>query len=124
MEGLCILQSEDKNVQRLIKRLNRFQGELLTFIDYPEVEYHNNRAERALRPMVVSRKISYGSQTEEGARTTCIMMSIFMTCQIRGIDFREFIEDALTERVKQSALIRRLLGISPSVICMAERSPP
>ena len=124
LEELCILQSEDKNVQRLIKRLNRFQGELLTFIDYPEVEYHNNRAERALRPMVVSRKISYGSQTEEGARTTCIMMSIFMTCQIRGIDFREFIEDALTERVKQAALIRRLLGISPSVICMAERAPP
>ena len=120
LEGLCILQSEDANARRLIKRLNRFKGEILTFISYPEVEYHNNRAERMLRPLVVSRKISYGSQTEESARATCIMMSILMTCQIRGIDFGEFIRDAVTERVKQSVLIRRLLGISPP----AERAPP
>ena len=109
LDGLCKLESEDENAARLIKRLNRFKGELLTFADYP-VEYHNNRAERALRPLVVTRKISYGSQTEEGARTTCIMMSILQTCQLRGIDFGELIRDAITGRVSEKRLIRRLLG--------------
>ncbi len=66
--------------------------------------------------MVVSRKISYGSQTEKGAKATCIMMSILQTCQLRGVDFRELIRDAITGRVPEWQLIRRLLGIS--------RSPP
>lgn len=122
LDGLCELESEDENATRLIKRLNRFKGELLTFADYP-VECHNNRAERALRPLVVTRKISYGSQTEEGAKTTCIMMSILQTCQLRGIDFTQFIRDAITGRVSEKRLIRRLLGnkreeVEPS------RSPP
>ena len=109
LDGLCKLESEDENAARLIKRLERFKGELLTFADYP-VEYHNNRAERALRPLVVTRKISYGSQTEQGAKTTCIMMSILQTCQLRGIDFTQFIRDAITGRVSEKRLIRRLLG--------------
>jgi transposase len=123
LDGLCELQSEDENAARLIKRLDRFKGEILTFADYP-VEYHNNRAERALRPLVVTRKISYGSQTEEGARTTCIMMSILQTCQIRGIDFGQFIRDAITGRVSEKRLIRRLLGNKREEEIEPSRSPP
>lgn len=123
LEGLCKLQSEDENAARLIKRLERFKGELLTFADYP-VEYHNNRAERALRPLVVTRKISYGSQTEEGARTTCIMMSILQTCRMRGIDFAQFIRDAITGRVSEKRLIRRLLGNKREEEFDPSRSPP
>lgn len=123
LDGLCKLETEDENAVRLIKRLDRFKGEILTFADHSGVEYHNNRAERALRPLVVTRKISYGSQTEEGAKTTCIMMSILQTCQMRGIDFTQFIRDAITGRVSEKRLIRRLLGnkreeVEPS------RSPP
>ena len=124
LDGLCNLESEDENAARLIKRLNRFKGEILTFADYSSVEYHNNRAERALRPLVVTRKISYGSQTEQGARTTCIMMSILQTCQIRGIDFAQFIRDAITGRVSERKLIRRLLGNKREEDIEPSRSPP
>lgn len=43
----------------------------------------NNRAERELRPTVIARKVSFGSQSDKGARTRSILMSILQTAQKR-----------------------------------------
>lgn len=43
----------------------------------------NNRAERELRPTVIARKVSFGSQSEEGAATRSILMSIIHTAAKR-----------------------------------------
>lgn len=44
----------------------------------------NNRAERELRPLVIARKISFGSQSEKGARTREVLMSVLHTLRKRG----------------------------------------
>ena len=44
----------------------------------------NNLAERALRPLVIARKISFGSQSEKGLRTREILMSILGTLAKRA----------------------------------------
>lgn len=44
---------------------------------------NNNRAERELRPTVIARKVSFGSQSEEGAATRSILMSIIYTASKR-----------------------------------------
>lgn len=44
----------------------------------------NNRSERELRPLVIARKISFGSQSEAGARTREVLMSILHTMRKRG----------------------------------------
>jgi transposase len=41
------------------------------------VPAENNRAERELRPTVIARKVSFGSQSEKGAQTRSILMTIF-----------------------------------------------
>ena len=56
------------------------------FIDNPERLYHwvedrrvpaeNNFAERELRPTVIARKVSFGSQSEAGAKSREILMSV------------------------------------------------
>ena len=46
----------------------------------------NNRAERELRPLVIARKISFGSQSEQGARTREILMSVLHTLRKRTND--------------------------------------
>jgi len=46
----------------------------------------NNRAERELRPLVIARKISFGSQSEQGARTREILMSVLLTLRKRTAD--------------------------------------
>ncbi len=46
----------------------------------------NNRAERELRPLVIARKISFGSQSEQGALTREILMSVLHTLRKRTQD--------------------------------------
>jgi len=46
----------------------------------------NNRAERELRPLVIARKLSFGSQSEAGARTREVLMSVLHTLRKRNAD--------------------------------------
>lgn len=71
--------------QTLRKRIVKFHDEMMKFVDTPGVEWHNNRAERHLRPLVVSRKMSFGSDTPEGAGRTCVLHSIVETCRLQNI---------------------------------------
>jgi transposase len=46
----------------------------------------NNLAERELRPLVIARKISFGSQSDEGAKTREVLMTIVHTLRKRVKD--------------------------------------
>lgn len=46
----------------------------------------NNRAERELRPTVIARKVSFGSQSDAGAKTREVMMSVVHTLAKRVAD--------------------------------------
>lgn len=48
-----------------------------------DIPADNNKAERELRPTVIARKVSFGSQSEEGAKTRSILMSIIHTASKR-----------------------------------------
>lgn len=47
------------------------------------VPAENNRAERELRPSVIARKVSFGSQSEAGARTREVLMTLLATLRKR-----------------------------------------
>jgi transposase len=52
----------------------------------PAVPAENNFAERELRPLVVARKISFGSQSKKGAATREVLMSVLHTLRKRTAD--------------------------------------
>lgn len=52
----------------------------------PRIPAENNRAERELRPLVIARKISFGSQSDAGAATRETLMSVLLTLQKRSSD--------------------------------------
>lgn len=54
---------------------------LWTFATVPGVEPTNNAAERAIRPAVLWRKQSLGTQTDAGNRFVARMLSVATTCQ-------------------------------------------
>lgn len=60
---------------------------------YFDVEATNNRAERAIRPAVIARKVSCGNRTERGASTWQILVSLATTAQQCG---REFLDELTT----------------------------
>jgi transposase len=57
---------------------------LFEFVVNPEVDGTNNRAERALRPMIVARKIFGGDRSRRGARVFEILASVVQTLRLRG----------------------------------------
>ncbi len=64
------------------------QGErLITALKYENAPLTNNHAEKQIRPMVVTRKISGGSQSNEGAATHAVNMSIVQTISLKGKNF-------------------------------------
>ena len=77
-----------KHCNRMRKRLVRERDHLFAFLETDDVEYHNNRAERAIiRPYVILRKNSNGSRSKKGADAIAALMSIKQTCKARGDDF-------------------------------------
>ncbi len=67
------------DVERLAKRLLRHQHELTRFLHDRKLEGTNNRAERALRPAVVLRKITGGNRSEAGAAAWAKLASLLAT---------------------------------------------
>ncbi len=56
----------------------------------------NNLAERDLRPTVIARKVSFGSQSEEGAKTRGILMTVLHTLKKQfPADYQKRLKDAL-----------------------------
>ncbi len=70
----------------------------------------NNLAERELRQLVIARKISFGSQSDAGALTREILMSVLLTLKKRGKDPVKALTAALdTLAVHPTADVYRLL---------------
>jgi len=70
----------------LAKRLLRHQDELFQFVRKPGVPADNNFAERALRPLVIMRKISGGSRSPKGSKTRFTLFSLVSTWAARGLN--------------------------------------
>jgi len=89
---------EDGEAKRMSRRLKKHINSLFTFLEY-DVDFSNNRAERALRPCVVTRKISYGSRSKKGASDFATLKSITETCKLTDKDFFEYGKNYLIERI-------------------------
>ena len=62
------------------------RGNLLRFLDDPSIEPTNNRAERALRPAVIARKVSHCSKSVEGADAFSAFTSVIRSLARNGGD--------------------------------------
>ncbi len=78
---------------------------VFTFLLDPSIEATNWRAEQALRPAVVTRKVCGGNRTWRGARTQQVLASILRTIQQRLLDSRITIGAMLRTR-KPTALLQ------------------
>jgi transposase len=71
---------------RLAKHLLHEQPWLFTFLYCPGLDATNNVGERAMRGMVMARKVWGGNRTWEGARTQQVLGSVLRTCWQQGKD--------------------------------------
>jgi transposase len=72
--------------QRLARHLDHERPWMFTFLYCPGLDATNNTAERAIRGMVIARKVWGGNRTWQGARTQQILVSVLRTCWQQGKD--------------------------------------
>jgi transposase len=108
LEDLKLANPTHRVLRRLVKRLERHKDELLTFLDYPVIDYHNNHAERQIRPNVLLRKIVFGNRSEKGVTNHNVLMSIIQTAHLKKLDplkvLREFMDRYDNPRAALSAI--------------------
>jgi hypothetical protein len=84
--ALCQAPPSEAPQAVLCARIVRYRADLFTFVADPAVPPTNNAAERALRPLVVARKISGGTRSERGSATRMVLQSLVATWELRGLD--------------------------------------
>jgi len=70
----------------LCARMDKHLGELFVFVEEPDVPPTNNAAERSLRHLVTSRKISGGTRSAQGTETKMTLATLFGTWRAQGLD--------------------------------------
>ena len=86
--GLHDAAREGKALRSL---LNHREG-LCVFLDRPWTPLDNNFAERLLRGPAIGRRLSFGSDSETGARLTAVMYSVIGTLALNGIDILRWLQ--------------------------------
>ena len=69
-----------------LRSLLNHRAGLSVFLDKPGVPMDNNRSERLLRGAAIGRRLSFGSDSEAGARFTATMYSTVGTLALNGVD--------------------------------------
>jgi hypothetical protein len=68
---------------------------LWLFVAVKGLEPTNNAAERAIRPAVLWRKNSFGSQSEEGSIFVARMLTVVTTLRSQNRNVLDFLTDAI-----------------------------
>ena len=86
--ALCqpFLDDPSATPSRLCRRIERHIKELFVFVAEPAVPGDNNAAERSLRHLVISRKISGGTRSELGTDSKMTLASLFGTWRVQGLN--------------------------------------
>lgn len=71
------------------------RARLWTFLDVDGVEPTNNLSERALRPAVIWRKLSFGTQSAQGSRFVETILTVVETCHRQSRNSFEYLTAAM-----------------------------
>lgn len=103
-DKLFSIKTEYDELDKRIALTKDKKQELLRVLAFPEIPIHNNPAELALREIVVKRKISSGTRSDDGKIAWENMMSILDTCRKLGINFFNYIFDIFSNKCSMPKL--------------------
>jgi transposase len=86
--------------RQFARNLLKRRPALSTFSHIDGVEPTNNHAERGLRSAVIYRKLSLGSQSERGERSTERLLSASITCRLRNQSLFAYLTQVITAHAR------------------------
>lgn len=87
--------AQKEGAPEIFENLRKREAALWTFAYVEDVEPTNNRAERAVRPAVIKRKLSFGTQSADGSRFIERMLTVSQTLRRQGRSVLDFLLDSL-----------------------------
>jgi transposase len=99
--SLAQMESAHPAIKRWAAFFIESAARLYCWVEKRAVPAENNRAERELRPTVIARKVSFGSQAEEGAKTREVLMSLIQTLKKREANPRQKFKEML-DKISQN----------------------
>ena len=85
------IKYNSKNGKALFDRFNKARNALFTFLNYDNVPWNNNNAEHSFKHLAIYRRQTNGLHTENRIEDYLILLSLFKTCEFRGINFLKFL---------------------------------
>jgi len=73
------------------KRFIRYKDSLFTFLTEDGIPWHNNTAERAIRPFAIQRDVSKSPFHDSTTHAYLTLLSIRQTCRFQGKSFFKFL---------------------------------
>ncbi len=90
----------NKYCRGMARNLLKLWPALWTFAAVPGVQPTNNHAERSLRGAVIYRKLSLGSQSEEGEERTARLLSASTTCRLQHRSLHAYLTELLNANAR------------------------
>ena len=84
----------------MARNLLKLWPALWTFASHEGVEPTNNHAERSLRGAVIYRKLSLGSQSEQGERRIERLLSASVSCRLQRRSLFAYLSDAIAAHAR------------------------
>ena len=113
-----LLRGRNSGNKRLIgmcKELYKHRSWLWTFTEIEGIEPTNNTAERALRPAVIYRKLSFGTQIASGSRFIERILAVSETCRLQNRSPFQYLVAAMKAHFSQQT--------PPSLLPTEETAP-
>ena len=96
--------SGNRRLVGMCQELHNHREWLWTFVDHEGIEPTNNTAERALRPAVIYRKLSFGTQSESGSRFLDRILTVSETCRLQNRSIYDYLVTAVQAHFKQQPI--------------------
>lgn len=88
-------KSRNKKTAGTCRSILAYRKGLWRFLETDNIEPTNNLAERTIRPLVIWRKTSFGTQSALGSLYMERIMSVVATCQLQGRNILEYLTAAV-----------------------------
>lgn len=103
--------SGNSRLTGMCKELYQHRDWLWTFLDVEGVEPTNNVSERALRPAVIWRKLSFGTQSAQGSRFVETILTVVETCHRQSRNSFQYLTAAIQAHFAGQSAPSLLSGI-------------
>lgn len=78
------LKNKTEFLDRMCNRLSSRLPDVFLFVEVPGLPCTNNQAERSLRPLVIHRKTSFGSKSNNGAEARAVLKTVYENAKREG----------------------------------------